>query len=201
MAIDTYTNLKAELAQWVGRRSDLATQIDTAIDLFEAWASRNLRVRQMEAEATAVAAEYLALPDDFMELRDIQWQGSQRRELSYVTPEYADRINCSGASGTPSYYTLVGDQLRLVPPPDSATPIRIDYWQRIPALSGTQATNWLLDEYGDAYLYGSLMHLRAFLVEPELVTMVMSGFAGIVREIQKAGLRSNVGSSLTVRAA
>jgi len=70
MSLDSYTNLKTEIATWL-LRVDLGPDIDTMIDLFESWANRNLRVRQMEGEATAPAAEYLPLPADFIELRDI----------------------------------------------------------------------------------------------------------------------------------
>ena len=80
MSLTTYSGLVTEIQTWM-TRSDLSGDVDTMIDLFEAWANRNLRVRQMEEEATADAEEYMALPSDFLELRDIQWQGSPRRQL------------------------------------------------------------------------------------------------------------------------
>jgi len=200
MALDTYANLKTELASWLAR-SDLTSQVDTFIDLFEAWANRNFRVRQMENEATTAAAEYIELPADFLELRDIQYQGSPRVQLQYVTPEFADLYDTSGASGTPKYYTLVGDQLRLVPAPDTSSDVRISYWQSITPLSVSDTTNWLLTEYPDAYLYGSLMHARAFLTDNGVAAFVQQGWGAIVEEIRSAGRKSNLGGALQIRPA
>jgi hypothetical protein len=199
MALDSYTNLKTEISSWMSR-SDLTAQIDTFIDLFEAWANRNLRVRQMENEATATAAEYISLPTDYVGLRDVQVQSTPRRQLQYVTPEYADMVTADGATGDPSYYTIVGNQLRLVPSPASADDVRISYWQEVPALNDTQTTNWLLGEYPDSYLYGSLMHARAFMPDEARSEFIKSSWQAVVTEIQRAGNRSNLGGSLTQRA-
>lgn len=200
MALDTYANLKTELASWTNR-GDLTTPIDTFIDLFEAWANRGLRVRQMEAEANAPASEYLELPADFLEMRDIQFQANPRRQLQYVTPQYADIYDSSGASGTPAFYTLVGNQIRLVPAPDSTTNVRISYWQAIPALSGSQTTNWLLRDYPDVYLYGSLIHARMYIHDPQLAGFIESGWQRAMSEVQSAGKKSNVSASMQIRPA
>lgn len=200
MSLDTYTNLKTEISTWM-TRSDLTGDVDTMIDLFEAWANRNFRIRQMEAEATADAAEYLELPNDFLELRDIQWQGSPRRQLDYVTPTYADLYDTTGTAGTPIYYTIVGNEFRLIPAPDSTTSVRIAYWQQIPALSGSNTTNWLLTQYPDAYLYGTLLQGNIRTKDPEMGAYIQQSFAGVVAEIQKAGRRSNVGNSLRIMVA
>ena len=182
-------------------RADISGTADDFIDLFEGWANRNLRVRQMEAEATATSTEYIALPTDFLELRDIQYQGSPRVQLEYVTPEYADRYDSSGASGTPKYYTLVGNQIRLIPAPDASTDVRISYWQKVPALSGGNTTNWLLTDYPDAYLYGSLIHARVFVQDPAIAAYFKQAYDQVMAEIDRAGKRSNVGGSMRVRPA
>ena len=46
MALDSYTNLKAEIADWLDR-DDLTARIDTFIDLTEAKLAREIRVRAM----------------------------------------------------------------------------------------------------------------------------------------------------------
>lgn len=200
MSLDSYVNLKSEIQVWM-TRSDLSGDVDTMIDLFEAWANRNFRVRQMEDEATADATEYMSFPTDFLELRDIQWQGSPRRQLDYVTPVYADLYDTSGAAGTPRFYTLVGNEIRIIPAPDSATPIRIAYWRQIPALSATSTSNWLLEQYPDAYLYGALLQGNIRTKDPETAGYIKQSFAEVVQEIERAGRRSNVGNSLQIRPA
>ncbi len=201
MSLENYTALKAELTLWIAHSNANADgRLDTYIDLFEGWANRNLRVRQMEDEATSPAAEYMALPTDFLELRDIQFQGDPRRQLSYVTPQYADMYDSTGTPGLPNFYTIVGNEIRLIPSPSSTTDVRISYYKQIPALHAGNETNWLLAYAPDAYLYGSLMHARMYLHDPSMAGFIQSAWASVMADIRKSGKESNLGSSLQIRA-
>jgi hypothetical protein len=201
MALDTYTGLKTAIQTWLAR-ADLSGDVDDMIDLFEAWANRNLRMPQMEQEATATASEYISLPIDFLELRDIQWQGSPRSELEYMTPTSADIYDTSGSPSTPKFYTLVGDQIRLIPSPsDTTVNVRIDYWKKVPALSASNTSNWMLALYPDAYLYGSLVQGHVRVQDPQLAAFIASAWSGIMRELQGSGKLANIGSLLRVRVA
>ena len=200
MALDSYTTLKAAIGTWTAR-ADYTTFADDCIDLAEAWFNRNLRVRQMLEEATAAVAERLSLPSDFLEMRDIQVQAATHRQLQYVTPEEADRIDVDGSTGDASYYTIVNNEIRIVPPPSSGSTVLMSYWQTIPALSGSMASNWLLAAYPDAYLWGALMHVGTFLENPQRMAAVESQFARAVNEIRQAGKASMYGGSLRIRAA
>ena len=51
MALDTYANLKTEIANYLNR-TDLTSYLDTFIDLAEARHARDLRVREMESVDT-----------------------------------------------------------------------------------------------------------------------------------------------------
>ena len=200
MALDTYTGLKTSIQTWLAR-ADLASDVDDMIDLFEAWFNRNIRVPQMEQEANASAAEYIALPSDFLELRDIQYQANPVVQLDYLTPVAADLANPNGDSGTPQYYTIVANQIRLIPVPDATTNVRIDYWQKLPALSGTTTSNWLLAAYPDAYLYGTLVHGHVRVADPQLAMFIAAGWQSVMKELQGKGRQHNVGSLLRIRAA
>jgi hypothetical protein len=198
MSLDTYTNLKTAIARWTGR-ADQSSDIDDFIDMFEAWCNRNLRCAQMENEATATGSEYLALPGDFLELRDIQYQTSPVQQLEYVTPSQADGFAANTTRTL--YYTIVGGQFRLIGPPSGSTLVRIDYYQAIPALSGSQATNWLLTQFPDAYLFGSLVHGAALSHDDPRMQTVLQAFAQIVAEIQQSGKKRKLGPDLSVRVA
>jgi hypothetical protein len=199
MALDSYANLKTAISTWLVR-ADVASDVDDMIDMFEAWTNRNLRVAQMEKESTSAVTEYMALPTDFLELRDIQWQGNPRRELEYMTPILADIYDPTGATGQPKFYTIVGDQLRVIPAPsDTSVNVRIDYWSKVPALSDTQTTNWLLTAYPDAYLYGSLFHGRIRIQDLSTAQSVAAAWQAIMEELKRSGKNANLGSSLQVR--
>lgn len=200
MALDSYANLKITLQSWLAR-ADLANDVDDMIDMFEGWCNRNLRVPQMEQESTANATEYMPFPTDFMELRDIQYQSNPVVQLEYQTPVMADMQNPNGDSGTPYFYTIVSNQIRLVPAPDDPTvKVRIDYWKRLTPLSDSAPTNWLLDLYPDSYLYGSMVHGHVRIQDPQIATFIASGWTSVMQELARSGRNANVGSSLRIRA-
>jgi len=67
MALSTYTELKASVADWLNR-TDLTTIIPDFIALAEAQIERTLRTRQMIVRTTAsIDTEYSAVPADFLE--------------------------------------------------------------------------------------------------------------------------------------
>jgi len=201
MALDSYTNLKTALQTWIAR-ADLSSDVDDMIDMFEAWINRNIRVPQMEQEATTTAQEYLPFPLDFLELRAIKWQGSPIVQLDYLPPVAADQEDPFGSACNPRYYSIISNQIRLIPPPNDATTlIRIDYWQKIPPLSGSNATNWLLTLYPDAYLYGALMHGNMRVHDTQMASMIAGAWTSIMGELQRSGKNANIGSQLRVRPA
>jgi len=203
MSITNYSDLKTALVAWL-HRADITTSsdvVDEAIDLTEAWASRNFRTRWQSQEATAAATEYMALPTDFMEMRDVQFQANPRVNLDYVTPEWADKYDQTGTSGVPQFYTLVGNQIRLIPAPSSSTSVRMAYWKTVPALTASSTTNWLITNFPDFYLWGGLMNLRMYVEDEQKAHVIQSNWARIVSEIQREGRRSQYGGALRVRAA
>lgn len=200
MALDSYANLKTAIGTWTGR-SDSADFADDCIDLVEAWFNRNLRVRQMLEEATATVATRLSLPTDFLEMRDLQYQGSTYRQLQYVTPERADLIDVDGTTGDPNYYTIVNNEIRIIPPPSGSSNVLMSYYQTITALSGSNTSNWLLAAYPDCYLYGALMNAAGYVNDPARLQLWEAQFSRAVNELRKEGKASMFGGSLRVRAA
>lgn len=200
MALDSYSALITTLQTWL-QKADAAADAPDCIALFEAWANRKLRLPQMEQESYTPAQEYLTMPPDFLELRDIWWQGSPVVQLEYLTPQSADMSNPFGDSGTPRAYTIIGDRLRLIPVPDDSTTVRVDYWKRIPKLSVANPSNWLLNLYPDAYLYGSLTHGHVRMGDVQTANMISAAWNAIMQELETAGSCANVGSLLRIRVA
>ena len=66
-----------------------------------------------------------------------------------------------------AYAVRVGDYICRFAPSAKVPPnqdgfaeqaLVLDYWERLPILSDTNTTNWLLDNQYNAYLYGSALH-------------------------------------------
>lgn len=170
----TYSELKTAIVAYM-KRADLASQLDTFIDLFEARASRKLRHPRMETTETVTpVADAQALPTGWQEFRSVQYNGSGYTHiLEYASPQKISVIGL--ASGDPQFYSIRGGEV-VFSPSAIGDQIEWTFYQSIPALSDTNQTNWLLDNYPDYYLMGCVHQAciytlddRAFAIEQHLV--------------------------------
>lgn len=168
MALDSYSSLKSSITDWLQGRTDLVTVVDDFIDLSEAEFNRVLRVREMEAATTLTldGNGEATLPTDYLAWRTVTALTDPRREVEYATPSYIEDTYPDRPSGYPEVFTIRGSTLLVAPITSSS--IRFDYYQKIPALSDSQTTNWLLDKMPGLYLHMSLKHASVYLDEDAL---------------------------------
>ena len=205
MALTTYTELKASLADWLNR-TDLTSAIADFISLAEAQMERQLRTRQMIVRATAsfaAAAEYGTVPDDFLETKSIKLDTNPVTSLSFQTIEAMDQLSNTTylSSGKPLYFTVVGNQFRLLPIPDGEYTAELVYYAKLTKLSSTVATNFLLTQAPDVYLYGSLLQAAPYLQDDARISVWSSLYAAGLEQLQVADDRgSTSGGALLARA-
>lgn len=182
MALTTYTELKAAVATWLNR-VDLTTPIVDGITLAEAQFQRTIRNRNMEQRATATATQYMELPTDYIEMRRLHIQGTPNGPLKLIAPEEANS-RYSGSTDEPVAYTLIGNEIQLSPSPDTNTyTIEIDYYKKIPVLSGSNATNWLLTAYPDLYLLGAILAMTFYTQNDQRMPMVQSQYQALLADV------------------
>ena len=79
MALDTFSNLKNEIASFLNR-DDLTNQLDTFINLAESRHARDLRVREMETIDTSITTvagtQAYNLPTGYLEMRYVAFRTS-----------------------------------------------------------------------------------------------------------------------------
>ena len=195
MALDTFSALKASIAGWLNR-SDLTTVIPDFITLAEARFNREIRSPEMETRATAPAAgEYVALPTGFLGMRSICLDGSPDTPLDYFAPQHLKTIRAEGTAGSPRAYTIVDDQILLVPAPSASPSVEMVYFARLPALSDANATNWLLTDHPDLYLAASLAAAEAYVWNDERLPMWRDTASAIIETINLAGDKKRRGSA------
>ena len=205
MTLTTYTELKSSLADWLNR-TDLTSAIADFISLAEAQMERQLRTRQMIVRATAsfaAAAEYGTVPDDFLETKSIKLDTNPVTSLSFQTIEGMDQLSNTTylSSGKPLYFTVVGNQFRLLPIPDGAYTADLVYYAKLAKLSATNATNWLLTQAPDVYLYGSLLQAAPYLQDDARISVWSSLYLAGLEQLQVADDRgSTSGGALLARA-
>jgi hypothetical protein len=197
MAVANYTDLQAAIASYLVR-DDLSDLIPTFIALFESKFSRTMRLSEMETVTTLTPASdgTVNVPTDFAEMRYVQANASPGYMLEALTPAVSSYR--SSQSGTArGYYVQAG---KIVTAPISQYGLTIGYYAKLPALSATNATNWLLTKYPDAYLYGSLAEASAFQMDDKALARWQAMFQGVMQDIRSAdGARWNAGAvSLSV---
>ncbi|MBN9497857.1 MAG: hypothetical protein J0H39_13960 [Alphaproteobacteria bacterium] len=166
MALDTYANLKASLADWIAR-ADLTAQIADFVALCEARVNRELRVRQMEVTgpniSTVAGQRTIPLPADFIEPRAFQIADTTNTPITGMALDQFSTTYAGNGQGRPTHYAIVGANLYLGPIPDAVYAVQPFYYGKIPALSDSNTTNWLLTNYPNVYLYGSLIEAEPFM--------------------------------------
>ena len=187
MALDgTYTGLKASVADYLNR-SDLTSTIPDFITLAEAQMNRRLRVSGMIANVTAtVTANYITAPADM--LQPISVQIATQEPLGQVSPDALATFNYnfpSGQGGQASSFASINGNLQLDLGLISGTVVELIYYQKIPPLA-TNATNWLLTAYPDAYLYGALTQAAPYLRQDDRLQVWASLFQTALADIQSA---------------
>lgn len=166
MALANYSDLLSAGANWTGR-GDLTSRIPEFIVLAEAKMNRKLRMKNMETQYIfSVDEEYIALPTDFGGIREI-FVGSSPRTLLTFMPGNAEIATFGSDTGTPKYYDIIANSIRFAPIPDGAYTATMIYFKQVPALTGSNTTNWLMTSHPDAYLYGIMAEAAGFLTDWE----------------------------------
>ena len=202
MALDTFAGLKATIADYLNR-DDLTSIIPSFITIAEAKFNRKLRVRQMVKRATATLdTAFFAFPSDFLQAKEFQLNTNPITYLEFVTEKQGDlmRQNSIVASGQPKYYTIVGTQLEVIATPGSSYTGELTYYGKIPALSDSNTSNWLLAYAPDLYLYGALMEAAPYLKDDERLPVWSQMYINSLGDIEVADQRASVSSTPLVRA-
>ncbi len=197
MALVNYSDLKTSIADWLNR-SDLTATIPDFITLAESGFNKEIRNRKMIKRATAtIDSQYSAVPSDWLQTVDFVIETNPVVTLEFITNEKLDKLRETyTSSGTPKFYTIVGQELEVLPIPDSATLTgEITYYSKIPNLTDVNPTNWLMNSSPDIYLYGSLLQSAPYLVDDSRIAVWASLYQKLVKDLEIADQKARVGDS------
>lgn len=196
MAITTYAELQTAVADWLNR-SDLTAAIPNFISLAEAQLNRELRHRKMVTRATiTVSSSYVNTPSDWLENIRFQLNTNPVTPLVFSTPEQLlEDSQVYITSGQPMFFTVAGTQLQVLPAPDTSYSAELMYYAKIPSLSVTNTTNWLLTEAPDIYLYATLVQSAPYLKEDERISTWAGIYQKLLSDIELADERARIGNS------
>ena len=199
MTISTFATLKTSLADWM-HRSDLTAVIPDFITLAEEKLNSDLMSRSMDAistVSTVAGTATISMPSDLVELRRLQVVGDPNQVLSYRSPDEISQDYPSARQGKPVVFTVIGSTFELAPIPDGVYSISITYKQRIPALSDSNTTNWVLTSWPAAYLFGSLCAAQPYIIGDARIPMFQAMYKEAVNGINSVDWYS--GTTMKVR--
>lgn len=168
MALDgTYAGLQVSVADFL-MRSDLVQVIPDFIRLAEAQLSRRLRVADMITSTTlVVSTTSAALPTDFEGVVSFELPAGTGGPMRYVRPEEvrAQRQTNLSSTGTPQMFSIMANTVETAPAPSGSITCLLAYYAKIPALTVSNTTNWLLTKHPDLYLYGACLQSAPYLLD------------------------------------
>lgn len=166
MAITTYAELQTAIGDWLNR-ADLDQKIPEFITLAESTLNDVLRSSDMVTSDTlTITSGRASLPADALEIVYAQVASTPTEPLEQVTPQQLTMLRRTRTrnAANPRFFAIIGREMAVTPTPASGS-LDVDYYQRIPALSDSNTSNWLLEDAPHVYLYTSLLHATPFLMD------------------------------------
>ena len=148
MSLDTYANLKAEIAEYLDR-DDLTDRIDTFIDIAESAHRDEVRFREILERGTLTFSDgdrTVALPADFAAMKYIRLlnpsTGASRRYLPRLTQMSEDELTeVSTNDECPPKFFAVSEQIEFDSEADQDYTGDILYYKTMTALSDANTSN------------------------------------------------------------
>lgn len=211
MGLGTYDELKAEVAAILAR-SDV-TSSSSVMDVFicqaEADINRRLKtVRNTKKQDITTDGTDITLNADFHRMRSLEFD-DEPKDIQYTPDSGFGGLDVAGTS-RPKFFSIVYDdqneryQLRFGPN-GSSYDLTLKYYAKIPALTSSNTTNWLLSEHPQTYLDGCLYYAYKRYRNKEEMRDYETTFAGHIEALNResndllfgpAGRRIQGGSTL-----
>ena len=190
MALTNYTTFVATVESYLAR-TDLTSVIPDFIQMAQLRMSRDLRTEKMLKVATATPADNLvSFPIDFLELREIHFQGNPPIILEYQSPDLFFKNGQTSLSGRSHYFTMLGTEFQFAPSQTGSYTVQILYYSQPTFISTTTSSNLYLAYYPDALLYATLAEAEPYLMNDPRVQTWSALYDRAITNIKKSDLGS-----------
>ena len=197
-AISNLSDLVEEVRDELDDDAFDANKIYKAIARAEAVFNRELRCPKMETETQITAEdEQTALPTDFLQLRSVYVEGSPDNPLNSMSPASLRGLY-RGEAGIPMAYAI--ENRRLVLGPVGEATVTLLYYGRVPSLTDSNPSNWLLEEHPDVYLHQVLAILFNRNGDTERARLNQQLANEIIESINSSGKKNRWGAGPLVPA-
>jgi hypothetical protein len=195
--MSNYTSLLADIPNKLDNQSqELADELDNIIDPAELMLSRDLDVgafKHQDTSLMSIGNAMITKPAGFVSPRYLKITApGARGNLDYKTLDWIQEFWPDDTeTGTPAYYAEYDDdRLIVAPTPDASLTYEIGFRRRLPALSNSNASNWLTENAYDALCAACLMIGAAFLKDPEQAQLWKGHYDALVGQINREHQRT-----------
>jgi len=188
MALNNYSNLQTSIANFLAR-DDLTTEIVDFVALTEADFNRRLRIRAMENSSSfTIDSETETLPTGFLQARSFVIPTNPKTALQFMTPFHQAETQGSSETGKPRAYSIEGTNFRFSPTPDASYSATLVFYKAFDSLSVSVATNHILTNHPDVYLYGALYFASTFIrgMDPQTVSQFKAQYESALQQVEMA---------------
>jgi len=200
MALSNYGELKTAIADFLNR-DDLTSVIPTFVALAESQIARDLRHWRQEVRVnTTLNERFENLPSDWLQTINMYLSDGSPIEYASVAEIGRQKQINDDQAGKPRLYTINSGQFEFYPQPDDSYTLTMIYVARIPTMSADADQNWLMTNYPDVYLYGSLMQSAPYLSEDQRLQVWAQLYSASVQNLNKdSELAAYSGGPLVMR--
>lgn len=191
MSLDSYANLKTEIADWL-HRSDLATPIATMLVIADGRVNREVRCADMEtAYSGTIASGVVAVPTGFLEWKAAYIDSNGANRLQPKTWEWMlQNYPARSADGLPKFIARNAGNFEFGPYPDSTYAVKGTYYKRF----GATSASWhaLATTYPELYLFAALSASQAYIGDDPRIPTWETAYISIRDSINQEAVKADI---------
>jgi hypothetical protein len=188
MALTNYSTFVTTVENYLAR-TDLTSVIPDFVQMAQLRMSRDLRTeRMLKVATTSPTDNKVAFPSDFLELREIHFQGNPPIILEFQSPDLFFRNGQTSLSGRSHYFTMLGTEFQFAPSQNSDYTIQILYYAQPTFISTTTSSNLFLAYYPDALLYATLAEAEPYLINDARIATWSALYDRAIANIKQSDL-------------
>lgn len=192
--------LYANYAAWVSGVKDWLdadhltdAQIQSFISLAQSRLNRELNAWEMEATAALVSVSgAVSLPADFNRIRQVSIAGVG----TYDASTKGEIVNMGAAyDQTRRLFAVDAGTIILYPTISNGVTVTIDYYEKVPEISVSVASNVFTTDYADLMLWAALVEGSNFIVEDDRATLFEGRYQLALEQSNQKPKRVKLGST------
>lgn len=193
--IADYASLQTAIATTL-HRNDLTALIPVFIADAEERIYNDIRIQAMEASySQAIASGVVAIPAGFLEWKFLYVDSAHkltRKSAEWIYTNYPTRA----AEGTPVFFAREGGSLIFGPYPTDGLTVKGLYYKRLPALSDSNTTNWLIENAPDLLRYAALTEAAVHTRDADAHQLFDGKTVQLVKRVQRTDDREAFSGSV-----